>query len=110
MDHTANAHTEAEGRRVPVVDGRIHADMPGEPGAFAGRPADDRALEVVESGLGAAAGLAVGTTVAGPIGAAVGIFVGAAAGFIAGEVLERRMGRVTTTTNAEPEGTEPSGH
>lgn len=110
MDHTAYAHTEAEGYVNPVVDGRIHADLPGEPGAFAGRPADDRALEVVESGLGAAAGLAVGTTVAGPIGAAVGIVIGAAAGFIAGEALERRMGRVATTSNAEPDGSETLQH
>jgi hypothetical protein len=110
MDHTAYAHTEAEGYVVAVVDWRIHTDEPGEPGALAGRPADDRALEVVESGLGAATGLAVGTTIAGPIGAAVGIVVGAAAGFIAGEMLERRMGRVATTSNAEPDGMEASTH
>jgi hypothetical protein len=102
MDHTAHAHTEAEGYVVAVVDPRLHTDMPDEPGAFAGRPADDRALEIVEGGIGAAAGLALGTMVAGPIGAAVGIVVGATAGFLAGELLERRMGRVTTTTNAEP--------
>jgi len=110
MDHTVHAHSEAEGYTVDVVDGRAHTDMPGEPGAFGGRPADDRALEVVESGLGAATGLAVGTTVAGPIGAAVGMVVGAAAGFIAGELLERRMGRVTTTTNAELDAPEPPQH
>ena len=103
MDHTAHAHTEAEGYVVAVVDGRVHTDIPGERGAFAGRPADDRALEIVEGGIGAAAGLALGTLLAGPLGAAVGIVVGGAMGFIAGEVLERRMGRVTTTTNAEPD-------
>ena len=107
MDHAVHAHSEAEGYVVAVVDGRVHTDMPGEPGAVAGRPAADRALEVVEGGLGAAAGLAVGTTVAGPIGAAVGVVVGAVVGFIAGELLERRMGRVTTTTNAEPDAQEP---
>jgi hypothetical protein len=102
MDHTVHTHTEADGYVVPVVDPRLHTDVPDEPGAFAGRPADDRALEIVEGGIGAAAGLALGTTVAGPVGAAIGIAVGAAAGFIVGEIVERRMGRVTTTTNAEP--------
>ena len=110
MDHTVYAHTEAEGYVVRVVDGRVNTDLPGEPGAFAGRPADDRALEIVEGGIGAAAGLALGTSFAGPFGAAVGIVVGAAAGFIAGELLERRMGRVTTTTNAEPDEAEPIRH
>jgi hypothetical protein len=103
MDHTAYTHTEADGYVVPVVDPRIHTDAPGEGGAFAGRPADDRALEVVEGGIGAAAGLAIGTVMLGPVGALVGIIVGGAAGFIAGELVERRMGRVTTTTNAEPD-------
>jgi hypothetical protein len=101
MDHTAYTHTEADGYVNPVVDGRIHSDEPGEPGAFGGRPADDRALEVVEGGIGAAAGLAVGTAAAGPVGALVGIVVGGVAGFIAGELVERRIGRVTRTTNAE---------
>jgi hypothetical protein len=109
MDHTAHAHTETEGYVVAVVDGRIHSDLPGEPGAFAGRPADDRALEIVEGGIGWAAGLALGTSIAGPVGAVVGMVVGAAAGLVAGEVLERRMGRVTTTTNAEPDE-EPAIH
>src|SRR6476659_4711284 len=59
MDHTAYTHTEADGYVVPVVDPRLHTDMPDEPGAFAGRPADDRALEIVEGGIGAAAGLAL---------------------------------------------------
>ena len=103
MDHTAHEHTEAEGYVVAVVDGRVHSDAPGERGAFGGRPADDRALEIVEGGIGWAAGLALGSAVAGPIGGAVGMAVGAAAGLIAGEALERRMGRVTTTTNAEPD-------
>jgi hypothetical protein len=105
MDHTAYAHTDAEGYVVPVVDPRLHTDVPGEPGAFGGRPADDRALEIVEGGIGAAGGLALGTMLAGPIGAAIGIAVGAVAGFVAGEFLERRVGRVTTTTNDEDEGT-----
>jgi hypothetical protein len=100
MDHTAYAHTDAEGYVQPVVDGRLHTDEPGEGGAFAGRPADDRALEVVEGGLGAALGLAVGT-LAGPVGMVAGLVVGGAVGLAAGELLERRMGRVTTTTNAE---------
>jgi hypothetical protein len=107
MDHTAYTHTEADGYVNPVVDGRIHSDEPGERGAFGGRPADDRALEVVEGGIGAATGLAIGTAAAGPIGALVGIVVGGVAGFIAGELVERRMGLVTRTTNAEPDGTEP---
>jgi hypothetical protein len=107
MDHTAYTHTEADGYVNPVVDGRIHSDEPGEPGAFGGRPADDRALEVVEGGIGAAAGLAVGS-VAGPVGALVGIVVGGVAGFVAGELIERRVGKVTTTTNDEEEGTATS--
>lgn len=102
MDHTAYAHTEAEGYVVQVVDGRVHSDEPGEPGAFGGRPADDRALEFVEAGIGAAAGLAIGTTIAWPAGAAIGIVLGGLIGFVAGELVERRLGRVTTTTNAEP--------
>lgn len=104
MDHTAYTHTEADGYVNQVVDPRLHADEPGEPGAFAGRPADDRALEVVEGGIGAAAGLAVGTSVAGPVGALVGIVVGGVAGFIAGELVERRLGLVTRTTNADRDG------
>jgi len=110
MDHTAYAHTEAEGYVVPVVDGRVHTDLRGEPGAFAGRPADDRALEIVEAGIGAAAGMAIGSAVAGPIGVAVGIAVGAAIGFVAGELVERRAGLVATTTNAEPEETIATVH
>src|SRR5579862_6000033 len=101
MDHTAYTHTEADGYVVPVVDPRLHTDEPGEGGAFGGRPADDRALEIVEGGLGAAAGLAIGTTVLGPVGAFVGLVVGGVVGFVAGELVERRVGRVTTTTNAE---------
>jgi hypothetical protein len=104
MDHTAYTHTEADGYVVPVVDARVHSDEPGDGGALGGRPADDRALEVVEGGLGAAAGLAVGTSILGPVGAVVGLVVGGAAGFIAGELLERRMGKVTTTTNADDSG------
>ncbi len=103
MDHTAYTHTEADGYVNAVVDGRVHSDEPGERGAFGGRPADDRALEVVEGGIGAAAGLAVGTVVAGPVGALVGIVVGGIGGLVIGELVERRMGRVTTTTNAEPD-------
>lgn len=106
MAHTAYTHTEADGYVNPVVDGRIHSDEPGEPGPFAGRPADDRALEVVEGGIGAAAGLAVGTSVAGPVGALVGILIGGVAGFIAGELVERRMGIVTRTSNAEQGGSD----
>jgi hypothetical protein len=105
MDHTAYTHTEADGYVTPVVDGRIHSDEPGEPGALGGRPPDDRALEVVEGGIGAATGLAVGTAAAGPIGAVVGIVVGGVAGFIAGELVERRLGLVTRTTNAESDRT-----
>ena len=103
MSHVASAHTEAEGYVVAVTDPRLHADEPGEGGVFAGRPADDRALEIVEGGIGAAAGLALGTAIAGPLGALIGIVVGGAAGFVAGELVERRMGRVTTTTNDEDE-------
>ena len=110
MDHTAHTHTDAEGYVQPVVDGRIHADLPGERGAFGGRPADDRALEVVEGGIGAAAGFAVGAAVAGPVGGVVGIVVGGVAGFVAGELVERRMGRVTMTTNAEPDGADAITH
>jgi hypothetical protein len=102
MDHTAYTHTEADGYVVPVVDPRIHSDSPGEGGAFGGRPADDRALEIVEGGIGAAAGLVVGASlIAWPIGALLGIVVGGVAGFFAGELVERHIGRVTTTTNAE---------
>lgn len=101
MDHTVYTHTEADGYVQPVIDGRIHSDRPGEGGALGGRPADDRALEVVEGGIGAAAGLAVGTAVAGPIGAVVGLVVGGVAGVVAGELAERRIGSVTSTTNAD---------
>src|SRR5262249_13637505 len=101
MDHTAYTHTEADGYVQPVIDGRVHSDQPGEGGALGGRPADDRALEVVEGGIGAAAGFAVGAAVAGPIGGVVGIVVGGVAGLVVGELGERRAGVVTTTTNAD---------
>lgn len=94
---------------IPVIDKRMHADEPGEPGAIAGRPADDRALEVVETGIGVAAGLAIGGAIAGPVGAAVGLLVGGAGGFAAGEALERHMGRVATTTNATEDDREAPG-
>jgi hypothetical protein len=100
------SHTPEEGYVDYPVDTRIHTDQPDEPGALGGRPPDDRALEVVEGGIGMAAGLAVGTALAGPIGTVVGGIVGAAAGIAAGELLERRVGRVTTTTNATVPGGE----
>jgi hypothetical protein len=79
---------------------------PDEPGLILGRPVEDRSFEVVEAGIGVAAGLAIGTAVAGPIGTAVGGLVGAAAGIIAGEALERAVGAAATTTNAG--GPDPS--
>jgi len=108
MDHTQYTHTEADGYVQAVVDGRIHSDTPGEAGAFGGRPADDRALEVVEGGIGAAAGFAVGAAFAGPIGGVVGIVVGGVAGLVVGELAERRMGAVTRTTNADFSGSDGS--
>jgi hypothetical protein len=93
---------------------------PDEPGLIMGRPVEDRGFELVEAGVGAAAGVAVGTAIAEPIGAAVGGVLGTAAGplgavaggvlgaalgLAAGEAIERRAGRVATTTDAE--GPEP---
>ena len=100
MQSPAGNHTPEEGYVVEVVDNRIHTDRPDEPGALGGRPADDRALEFVEGGVGLAAGLAIGTAVAGPVGTLVGAIVGATAGVAIGEAWERHMGRVAKTTNA----------
>ncbi len=75
-----------------------------EAGLILGRPVEDRSFEMVEAGVGLAAGIAIGTAVAGPIGSAVGGLIGAAAGIVAGEAVERAAGRAATTTDAsEPE-------
>lgn len=66
-----------------------------------GRPVEDRSFETVEWVAAAACGLAIGGAVGGPIGAAVGVVVGGSTGVIAAEALERAMGRVAETTNAE---------
>ena len=71
-----------------------------EPSLIMGRPVEDRGFEVVEAGVGAAAGLAIGTAVAGPIGTVVGGVVGAAAGLIAGERIERAAGHAAETMDA----------
>jgi hypothetical protein len=94
-----------------AVTHQPQSDMhePDEPGLVLGRPVEDRSFEVVEAGIGLAAGLAIGTAVAGPIGTVVGGLVGAATGIVAGEAVERAVGRAATTTDAtEPEPpTEP---
>jgi hypothetical protein len=100
MMSKAGTHTPEEGFTVDPVDNRLHTDQPDEPGALGGRPADDRALEVVEGGVGALIGLAIGVTAAGPIGALVGAIAGVLIGLILGEAFERHMGRVARTTNA----------
>lgn len=69
-----------------------------------GRPVEDRSFETVEWVAAAACGLAIGGAVGGPIGAAVGVVVGGSAGVVAAEALERAMGRVAETTNAERPG------
>ncbi len=81
---------------------------PIDEGLIAGRPVEDRSFEVVETGIGIAAGVAIGTAVAGPIGTAVGGLIGAAAGIVAGEAVERAAGRAATTTDAS--GLEPIHH
>jgi hypothetical protein len=100
MKSRAGTHTPEEGFTVDPVDNRLHTDVPDEPGALGGRPADDRALEVVEGGIGAVLGLAIGLTVAGPVGAIVGVIAGTLIALVLGEAFERRMGRVARTTNA----------
>jgi len=79
---------------------RADEDELDEPGLVLGRPVEDRSFEVVEAGIGVAAGLAIGTAVAGPIGTVVGGLVGAATGIVAGEAVERAVGRAATTTDA----------
>jgi len=71
-----------------------------EPGLVLGRPVEDRSFEMVETGIGAAAGLAIGTAVAGPVGTVIGGLVGAAAGIVTGEAVERAVGRAAQTTSA----------
>lgn len=84
------------------------ADEGDEPGLVGGRPVEDRGFEAVEAGVGLAAGIAIGSMIAGPVGAAVGGLVGAAGGIATGEVVERAMGRVATTTDAtSPEEPRP---
>ena len=99
MMSKAGTHTPEEGFTVDPVDNRLHTDEPDEPGALGGRPADDRALEVVEGGIGALIGLTIGLT-AGPIGALAGVIAGTLIALVIGELVERRMGRVARTTNA----------
>lgn len=67
-----------------------------------GRPIEDRSFEAVETAACAACGLALGSALAGPVGAIVGAIIGGAAGLEAGEALERSMGRVAETTDADP--------
>ena len=86
---------------TPSADAQARTNEPEEPGLILGRPAEDRAFEVVETGIGMAAGLAIGTALAGPIGAAVGGLVGAAAGLVVGEAIERTAGPAARTTDAE---------
>jgi outer membrane lipoprotein SlyB len=82
-----------------------------EPGLVLGRPIEDRSFEMVETGIGVAAGLAIGTAVAGPVGTVVGGLVGAAAGIVAGEAVERAVGPAAETTDVGgPEEPEPEPH
>ncbi len=85
--------------RVRELDQALEASA--EPGLVAGRPVEDRSFEVVEAGVGMAAGVAIGAAVGGPVGAAAGALVGGAAGLFAGEALERHEGRAARTTDAE---------
>jgi uncharacterized membrane protein len=80
----------------PTTDTRT----PGEPGLVRGRPVEDRSFEIVETGVGAAVGVAIGTAVAGPVGAAVGGIIGGAVGLVGGEALERVEGRAAESTDA----------
>ncbi len=75
-------------------------EVPDHPYLVLGRPVEDRSFEVVETGVGIAAGMAIGTAVAGPIGTAIGGLLGAAAGLVTGEAVERAAGRAATTTDA----------
>lgn len=84
------------------ADEPVHAAQPLEDGLVAGRPVEDRSFEVVETGLGVAAGVAIGAVVAGPPGAVIGGVIGAVAGFAAGEALERHEGLAAETTDADP--------
>ena len=79
---------------APIAAPRVEHDL------VWGRPVEDRGFETVEAAGGFAVGLAIGAIVAGPLGAAVGAVAGAAGGFMAGEALERKVGRVATTTDA----------
>ena len=83
-------------------------EEPLDEGLIAGRPVEDRSFEMVETGVGIAAGIAIGTAVAGPPGAVVGGIAGAAVGFLAGEALERAEGRAAETTDATR--SEPAPH
>ncbi len=91
--------TETELAERPGADA-VEGPAIEEPGLIMGRPVEDRGFELVEVGVGAAAGLAVGTAVAGPIGSVVGGVVGAAAGLLAGERIERAAGHAAETTDA----------
>jgi hypothetical protein len=94
--------SETAGERpVPVLGEPERAGEAGQQGIILGRPVEDRSFEIVETGLGMAAGLVIGTAVAGPIGAAVGGLAGAAAGLLAGEAVERAAGPAATTTDCE---------
>ena len=86
------------------------AEAPDHPYLVLGRPVEDRSFEVVETGVGIAAGMAIGTAVAGPIGTAIGGLLGAAAGLVTGEVVERAAGRAATTTDATDDDAEWLGH
>jgi hypothetical protein len=118
MMSKAGTHTPEEGFTVDPVDNRLHTDQPDEPGALGGRPADDRALEVVEGGIGGVIGLAIGVSVGIPVVTIVAVIAGALIALVLGEAWERHMGRVARTTNASdavpfaPDGTEAveSGH
>lgn len=90
--------------QTPIRDTSPVRDVPDEvleDNLIDGRPVEDRSFETVEWVAAAACGLAIGGAVGGPIGAAVGAVVGGSAGVVAAEALERAMGRVAETTNAE---------
>jgi hypothetical protein len=70
-----------------------------EGGEIGGWPIVDREFELVEVLAGAAAGGLIGSAVAGPVGTVVGGIAGGAAGLLTGEVVERRAGRASGTTD-----------